>query len=280
MTDTTYAQFVATAHAYLDSLAVRDPGRLALSASCRFTENCADSSMTSGLWATASAVTYRQVFADTEAGQVGVFAVVEESGVPAVFAARIRVLDGLISEVETIVTREGESSIMNAAALQTPNPIWAPPIAPVALTRDEIAGAADAYFQALQDDSTAHVRFHPECQRVENGVQTTSTPRTGGLGTKEQIDKKMFVYIRELRERRFPLVDVERGLVLGIAFLDVPGDVATVEVDGVVRELPAFMRTPRSTLLFELFKVGDGGQIRQIEAMMINRPFGTKSGWV
>ena len=142
-----------------------------------------------------------------------------------------------------------------------------------------MVNVANGYFEALQTDSSSHVTFHPECQRIENGAQTTSTPRTGNLGVKEQIDKGQFKYIRELRERRFPLVDEERGLVLAIAFLDVAGDVASIEIDGVVRELPPIMRMPRSTLLFELFKVVDGRGVRWIEAMMINRPFGTKSGW-
>jgi len=280
VTALSYDDLIAAGNAYLDALAAGDSQRVRWADGARFTENCGELALGDGLWRTAGSVPYRQLFADAASGNVGVFATVEESGVLATLGGRLRIdADGL-SEAETIVTREGQSSIFAPGALVTPNPIWEERTDPAARpNRQKIASAANGYFEALQTDSTRHVTFHAECQRIENGAQTTSTPRTGNLGTKEQIDKGQFKYMRELRERRFPLVDEERGLVLGMAFIDVPGDVTSIEIDGVVRELPPIMRMPRSTLLFELFKVVEGPSVRWIEAMMINRPLGTVSGW-
>jgi hypothetical protein len=94
----------------------------------------------------------------------------------------------------------------------------------------------------------------------------------------EQLERKVFAYIAEMRGRRFPIVDVERGAVLAIVFLDVPGTLTHLEVGGRRVELPAHMRQPRSTLLFELFLV-ESGRIHAIEAFMHNLPFGASSGW-
>jgi hypothetical protein len=274
-----YEQLIATGNGFLDALASRDSSRLPLARGCRATENCDDIAIGAGLWSTATGIGFRQVFADAGAGQVGVFAAVEEPNGKSCFAARLAVAGGKISEIETIVARKGEASVLDPDALDVPNPIFigrnpegsAP-------SRHWIMLTANRYFNALQNDSSHYVDFHPECQRIENGVQTTSSSRMGNINIKDQIDRKTFLYIREVRERRFPLVDSERGLVLAIAFLDVPG-VESIEIDGVLREMPPHARTPRSTLLFELFKVIEGPQIRWIEAMMVNRPFGTKSGW-
>jgi hypothetical protein len=81
-----------------------------------------------------------------------------------------------------------------------------------------------------------------------------------------------------VRDRRFPVVDEERGLVWSFVVFDIPGTVTTAVVDGQVMELPERLRQPRSILLAELFQVV-GGEIRHIHAFMINRPFGAPSGW-
>ncbi|MGE3073569.1 MAG: hypothetical protein AB7N24_05705 [Dehalococcoidia bacterium] len=279
MTYPAYEHLIKTGHAFFDALAARDPSRLPLAADCRFTENCLDTAIGEGLWRSVTDIGFRQVFADSGAGQVGVFATFDEAAEKGCFAARLAVDAGEISEIETIVARKGEASVLNPDALVSPNPIFEERNSgSSAPSRHWLMIVANRYFSALEDDHTQYVDFHPECQRIENGVQTTSQPRMGNLNIREQIDQKFFAYIRHVRERRFPLIDTERGLVLGIAFLDVRGD-TTIEVDGAMREMPPHARTPRSTLLFELFKISEGLKIRWIEAMMVNTPYGTPSGW-
>ena len=86
------------------------------------------------------------------------------------------------------------------------------------------------------------------------------------------------IHIGAVRDRRFPLVDEERGLVWGFASFDVPGGKTSSMVDGKPYELPAFMREPRSFILGELFKVV-GGELKTIEVVMVDRPLNAPLGW-
>jgi hypothetical protein len=71
----------------------------------------------------------------------------------------------------------------------------------------------------------------------------------------------MFSYIETI-ERRYVLVDVERGNVL----------------PWILFQIPAGFGTPRTLHLAELFKVA-GGKIMDVQAIMVNQPLGTPSGW-
>src|SRR3954470_23603944 len=93
---------------YLDALAANDPSRLPAADGVRFTENAVELPLGKGLWATATGVPdfHYAYVEDEELGQIGWFGVVEESGRPAVVYLRLKVENGAISEIETIVRRE------------------------------------------------------------------------------------------------------------------------------------------------------------------------------
>ena len=244
------------------------------------TENGRELALGAGLWRTAKAVRFRQHVAEPAAGQVAIFAVVDEGGGLAVAALRLCVADGRLRELETLASRKGESSIFGPESLAAPNPRLARELPPAQRTsREALIAAANAYFDAIERDAPAAVEFAPDCDRIENGVATTRNPAVlGGMGVAEQLERKVFAYIAAMRARRFPIVDVERGALLAVVFLDVPGTVTHLEVGGRRVELPAHMRVPRSTLLFELFLV-ESGRIHAIEAFMHNLPYGASSGW-
>ena len=264
----------------LDALVAREPARIPAASDLRVTENGRELALGAGLWRTAKAVRFRQHVAEPAAGQVAIFAVVDEGGALAVAALRLRVADGRLRELETLASRKGESSIFGPESLAAPNPrlVRELPLAQRG-SREALVAAANAYFDAIERDAPAAVEFARDCDRIENGVATTRNPAVlGGMGVAEQLERKVFAYIGAMRARRFPIVDVERGAVLAIVFLDVPGTVTHLEVGGRRVELPAHMRTPRSTLLFELFLV-EAGRIHAIEAFMHNLPYGASSGW-
>ena len=76
---------------------------------------------------------------------------------------------------------------------------------------------------------------------------------------------------RRIRDRRYPVIDVERGLVVGLVFFDHPGPVRNAPV-------PPRFAAPNSYFIWELFKVS-GGAIRHIEAIMAMFPYGMRPGW-
>jgi hypothetical protein len=118
---------------------------------------------------------------------------------------------------------------------------------------------------------------------VENGVQTTRNPEfakivpVSALGCEEQFRMGNYRYDDDLRARRFPLVDEERGLVLAYGFIDHSGRIDEYQLtDG--RTVKSPVRRPHSFYISELFKI-DHGMIEQIEANFITVPYRMPSPW-
>jgi hypothetical protein len=151
------------------------------------------------------------------------------------------------------------------------------------MPRAELIALADGYFSTLErNDGTLRTRFHPQCNRVENGVQTTHNPDiaflpSARLGCEAQFRLGIYRYDDRLRARRYPLVDVERGLVLAGAFIDHCGRLGRYRLtDGTEVESP--VRRPHSFCLLELFRIR-AGAIEQIEANFITVPYHMPCAW-
>jgi len=139
-------------------------------------------------------------------------------------------------------------------------------------SRDRMIEIADSYFDAIEQSDASLVPLHPDCNRRENGFQTTNNPPHMPLSTAAGIPR--LNYIEKVSLRRYPVVDEARGIVLGIVRFDVPGEAAPVgsPVEQKLRN------RPRSLFLYELFKIEDG-LIRDIEAFMSNAPLRASMGW-
>lgn len=273
----------ALADAYLAALCARDAAHLPVTPNVRYTENCQEIALGKGLWATCTGdLTYRLYFADTEEDQIGCFGLLTENGSPAFLSLRLKIEGGLISEAEALVARWG-NPLWGPETLGEPRPelLQAVPSSGRA-TRAEAIAIADSYFNAIEQDDGDIVPVHPDCIRLENGVQTTSNPTRTGVGrlpVKAGLSSGFYSYIQEIRDRRYPVFDAERGLVLGIVVFEHPGLVKSVVVEGFGElQLAPFTQKPSSAVIAELFKVEDG-QIRQIEAVLEFLPYGTKPGW-
>jgi hypothetical protein len=209
-----------------------------------------------------------------------VFGVVKESVLLANFMVRLKVVGGKITEIETIVARKDEASFASPEELKEPRPIYAKVLSESERSpRDVLIKIADSYFEGIEKNTGEMVPFHKDCNRFENGTQTTNNPDTIATGCKEQFDNKVYSYITKIRDRRFLLADEERGLVFGIVTFDMPGKRDNFKYFPTpFDELPIRFYKPRSLLLAEMFKIVDG-QILSIEAVMVNVPFGATSGW-
>ena len=90
------------------ALVAKDPARLPWAAHVKFTENNVELPVGYGLWGTISGRGADDArAADPQAGQVAYFGVIDERGTKSFFALRLKIDDGKISEVETIVDRKG-----------------------------------------------------------------------------------------------------------------------------------------------------------------------------
>jgi hypothetical protein len=251
----------ATADAALAALQAGDPGKVLRGV--RITENGRDIRLPDSQLHAIRRITYTHVFLEPGAGAAGVYGAAEAAGGPEIFSLRLKLKGERITEAETVVVRRGEASVFSAQTMAA-KPEWDQVLPPARRTpREAMIAAANAYFDGIEAESGANVPAAPTCNRYENGARTTNPPGGPQEGCKGLGG---FAYIEKVRDRRFPLVDEERGLVWALAVFDIPGTMQPVR------------REPRSILIGELFKL-DAGQIQDIEAVMRNVPLGATAGW-
>lgn len=282
----TRAELYQALDRYLAALRSRDPDAVAWSAHVRNSENNVALMVGDGLWGTITALgDYDLRFADPATGQVGFFGTVEETAESSAFTLRLGLdADGAAAEVETVVVRQSDSGIKFEGQRFEDKPVLNEILARARqVPRARMLSLADGYFDTLQlNDGTLFTSFHPDCNRVENGVQTTNNPNfpivpVSRLGCEAQFRAGNYRYDDRLRARRFPLVDEERGLVLAYAFIDHCGRLGEYRLtDGTLVTSP--LRRPHSFYMAELFKIADG-MIEQIEANFITVPYHMPSPW-
>jgi len=272
---------------YLAALSHKDPTQVPWAPVVRNSENNVPLTLGDGLWGTLSSLgSYQLKMADPDTGQVAFFGAVNESGAISPFVVRLKVEDGRICEVETLVRRKADDANYMADPMFVDKPVLNEVVPEGArLRRERMISIADGYFDTLQqNDGTLFTQFDPQCNRVENGVQTTNNPAaaklsvTMTLGCAEQFKLGNFRYDDRLRARRYPLIDVERGLVLAGAFMDHAGRLGSYTLTNG-KPMESRYRRPHSYYMLELFRINPQGQIRQIEAVFMSVPYHTPSVW-
>lgn len=273
---------------YLAALVAHDPARLPLARDVKFTENGQALKLGDGLWGTASAVTTHKIYADDpQAGQVLFLGALQENGAPIILALRLKIEIRRITEIETVVTRKEAGSFARPEAF-VEKPIFSETLAPPERrSRQNMIAIANSYFSAIErGHGEKFVPFDKDCNRVESGVQTTNNASanlggtansTLGLGCAEQIKTGQFQPDSAIRDRRFLVVDEERGLVFVFGFFDHDATLRSYKLtDG--RTVQQTRTAPWTWEIAELFKIQDG-KIRQIEALVNAVPYNMKPGW-
>jgi hypothetical protein len=268
---------------YLAALGRKDPRAVNWSTDPFITENNVRLEADDGLWGTIERLgDYRLMFADEQTRQVGYFGTVVEPFDESGYTVRLGLDErGRVAEVETVVVRQVDSSPRFENQRFWDKPILNA-VAQAPVSRDEMIALSDGYFATLQlNDGTIRTKFAPDCNRVENGVQTTNNPDffvpVAALGCEEQFKLGNYRYDDRLRGRRFPMVDEERGLVLAFGFIDHTGRLDEYTLTDGTR-VKSHIRRPHTFYLGELFKI-DHGMIRQIEANFITVPYHMPSPW-
>jgi hypothetical protein len=254
---------------YLNSIVAHDPKAAPLADKVRFTEDAVEMPVGSGLWKTASKLRpYRLDFLDVRDGTAAVHAVIEENGMPALFAARLRVVDRRITEIETMVVRNRQEGVLFAPdALKEPLAAMTtiPPAAQL-MPRDQMVQIALRYPAGLRVGSfvKSDVPFAPGAYRFENGVRMAGPGCTFQPPSCENIRGQQIPTLPEVQER-LVAVDEQNGTVL-------------LRLDFGKGSLPGPGGGDRSLVTFEAFKVY-GGQVHAVEAVFEGMPANAPSGW-
>jgi hypothetical protein len=271
---------------YLDALVHRDRGRAHFARAVRFTENDVQMPLgEDGLWGSVTRVADSGLeVADPLTQNAAWFGTVEEHGAPAYYAMRLKVRDGAIVEVETVVDRKTPLPAPFGDPQQLVHDRAFAEILPVEQRRqrERLVAVANGYFSTVElNDGQILTSFDPECQRTENGISTTR----GGAGAaaiaqgcEAQFKLGIYRINKRVRERRYPIVDEERGVVVGTGFFDHANTFDSYKTtDGQVRQTA--LKWPNSLSLMEAFKIRNG-LIYRVEAVFTYVPYFMHSPWV
>ena len=265
---------------YMQALAARDPAKASFAPHVRFTENNVELTLgKEGLWATISAVPATGLeVADVGTGEAAWIGAVQEHGLPVYYGMRLKVQRRAIVEVESVVVRTtGLPLPFGDVSKLVHDPAFTQVLPPEQRRpRERLIAVANSYFSTVElNDGMVFAPFDQDCARVENGIYTTSagTGSSGNIaqGCEQQFKLGIYRINKRVRERRYPVVDVERGVVVATGFFDHANEFDTYRTtDG--KERKTLLKWPNSISLVEAFKIRDG-RIYRIEAVFTYVPY-------
>src|SRR6267154_2249721 len=237
-----------TVDRFLDAFVKHDPTLVPLTRTVKFTENGQKLPVGDGSWRTmAGQGTYRLFVSDPKAGQVAFIGTLREEnaqnkdGAAVLIALRLKTERRQIAEIELFVVRN-ENAAKNCEKLGMPNHLFLEAVPPAErMSRADLVKTADMYFSGMQrNDGKGVYPFTDDCDRFENGGQSTNAPTPAGQtrpdpktagnyssqwSCREQFESGLLHFVSRIRDRRFVALDPERGLVFCYLFFDhMPGD--------------------------------------------------------
>jgi hypothetical protein len=257
----------------------------------KFTENGQRLTLGDGLWHTATGRGgYALKLADVERGQAVLMATMREGDVPTVLVARLGVASRRVAEVETLVIRDREVA-ERLDAIGAPRRTWSEPVpSDERLSRAALVEIANEYFSGIErNDGRGDYPLAADCARLENGLVLAGdialvSPRAQGrpngaqVGCLEQFRSGVFFYVTRIRDRRFVLVDPERGIVFAFAFFDNAGGDSRFGTLPDGRRVESGPKIPWTWAIAEAFKI-ERGLIGPVESVLHQAPYGMGSGW-
>ena len=272
-TDCNRACLTGFVDTYFKALAANDPAAVPLAPGVKITNNGKAVRLADAFWASADRTIYRWDIVNERLGDTGTEAVVQNAdGSKTMYVLRLKVQNGRIAEVEAIKANQGEA-----------DRLWGPDglkeVSPnLRLTIREaeqdsyygLIAAAEGYWRAFQTNGTPE--YHPapllpDTIRFENGLQTTGMVRDGAyVSAQEGFDRGRFMS-RNIWDRRYPVVDTARGIVLSIVRFGLK--------DGMKSQSAV---TSNDRLVGEFFAVKNA-RIQEIHAVLFNLPDAEPTGW-
>ena len=275
---------------YLNAMVANDSTKAPVAANVKYTENAARLPLNEGLWFTAAGLTnYKIVLVDPEGSAAAFIGVVTEhmpQGQPprnTLLALRVKVAKRQITEAEAVVVRNVNER--NMANLRTPRPALVETLTPAQRRpRTDLVKISNLYFDAIEQSSGTVAPFDDNCNRLENGMRTAGPPLPGadsGRPTQrcaDGINSGVFQVITAIKPRRVLVVDEEKGLTFGVYMFQHKGLTQITMKDGSTRPAPYFVGLPVTMPMAEVFKIVNGN-IREVEAVGVQIPYGLGPGW-
>jgi hypothetical protein len=293
------AGMVALVQQYVRSLPEHSAAGLPLAPNVKFTEQAVPIPIGDGLWlsATSGPTGFQVWLGDPVSGQAGFYGVLGERDKPVVVAARIKVENGKITEIENVIVRGlDEASLKN---FETPRPAFGADVPANERTpRARMFEIAESYFDAIEQDNGELCPFADESVRHENGSQANlsdNPPTLGGdfgasavatawqqlcrMRMRDNLSTGAWTYITQIRPRHILICDEDKGIVASFPRFVHRGDVRQTKLRGVagVTEMP-FGPGPSDLQCFEMFKIR-AGKVYEVEAAGFANAYLAPTGW-
>ncbi len=249
---------------YVDAVVAHDASKLPTTGKVRFTEDSKDLALGEGLWKSNTGKgAFRQDYIDLRRQIAATHVEMKEAGALVLYSVVLRVNDGKIGGVETLVQRiTPDARFQPDGSLARGMPGLNDPVpAGKAMSRADLVRTALTYTEGLRigNFTTAKTPFTQDAYRIENGmfIAGHGCPRAECPGLYTQK-----VMLHPDVKASVAAVDEEKGLVLlWMNFGDTnsygPGN---------------------ALITFEAFKVW-GGEIHAINAFFRIAPKDTQRGW-
>ena len=272
---------------YLAAMVAHDASKAPFAKNLIFTENAVKLPPTEGLWFTSSGPVddFKFYISDPQSGQVAWVGIAREHDKPVLLSLRLKVVNRLITEAESIVIR-GNLNENGLNTLRKMPHTFSQALAPSEHTsREEMVRISSLYFTGIEELDGKMVPFADDCYRVENTMVTAGTfpgapPRAEGLPSSKScsdgLGSPALKTIYNIRPRRTPVVDEERGVTWGVYCFNHRGITEVRLPDG--RTAKPYFTTPNTMPISEIFKIKNG-KIRDILAFGTQVPYGLGDGW-
>ena len=258
----------------------------------KFVENNQILNVGDGTWKTVTGLgVYRHYFGDLLTGQSAVICVVEENKKKVILNLRLKIADGKISEIESLVVRDHMGAENYEKRGQPPSLFLATVPEESRKPRESLIATANKYFSGMvRNDPKGDYSFFAErCNRMENGrITSNAEPTEYGHSTdrefvtmtcREQFETGFLGFVTRIRDRRFFVIDEERQSVISFAFFDHDGTIREIAMpNGKTFVIPPYFSTPRTLQVCESFRV-ENEQLQFIEVTLTEFPYGTRPIW-
>ncbi|HEY0963816.1 MAG TPA: hypothetical protein VGE69_15810 [Pseudomonadales bacterium] len=271
----------AIAQQYMTDVATQDWSRLPWANPVRYTENNVAMMIGDGFWGAGPTTGDDPlIVADESTGNVIWYGRTAEHGQLAYHGLRLKVRDGMISEVESYLGREGTPDLFAPLASYTLHSDFSANVASPA-SRDALIALVEGYFDTKTlNDGALQTTLADDCTQLVNGMNIThgEHPKAqAAQGCKAQLEIGLYKPVERIRARRYPVVDTEKGIVVALSLEDhAARELTYTTSDGKEHDID--VRYPNTRGRMDLFKVVDGA-ITRIDGVSVFLPYYIHSLW-
>ncbi|HTR00988.1 MAG TPA: hypothetical protein VMH83_13400 [Candidatus Acidoferrum sp.] len=272
------------AKAYLRDVAKQDSSKLPWADKVRYTENNVAMMIGDGFWGAGPGINDGGLLlTDASTGNVVWYGISTEHEQPAYHGLRLKIVNKQISEVESILGRKEEPEVFAPTDGFKVDPAFTTKLAANAKrSREQLIALVDGYYNTkVQNNGQVLTAFAGDCVQVVNGVNLTAGDAYWAAkavpGCEAQMKAGVYKPVERIRGRRYPLVNVDTGVVAALSledhavrFLDY------TTLDG--KPLSVQFGYPNTRGRLDLFKIDDG-RIKRIEGVSVFLPYYIRSLW-